>query len=94
MMVDFSAGKLVLRTSDKRHASGDPAGIATTFKSLSRSGFIGIIEMTDLIQSYYGNRMFGECELDALEEYKTNDRMRLAESPLYDVSERMDHWTS
>jgi hypothetical protein len=49
---------------------------------IAKSGFIGSIEMTDLIQSYYGNRIYGECELQALERYKTNDRSRLADSPL------------
>ena len=48
----------------------------------AQSGFIGIFEMIDLIQSHYGYRIYGECELDALERYKTNDRIRLADSPL------------
>ena len=77
----YLTGKLVLRTSDK-NMRWVPRRYRHNIQIISRSGFIGIIEMTDLIQSYYGNRMFGECELDALEEYKTNERMRLAESPL------------
>jgi len=77
----YPIGRLILRTSntDMRRS---PRRYRHNIQFKARSGFIGIIEMTDLIQSYYGNRIYGECELDALEHYKTNDRTRLAESPL------------
>jgi len=74
-------GKLILRTSST-DMRWPPRRYRHNIQFKARSGFIGIIEMTDLIQSYYGNRIYGECELGALERYKTNDRTRLAESPL------------
>ncbi len=77
----YPIGRLVLRTSD-RDMRWPPRRHRHNIHLIAQSGFIGIIEMTDLIQSYYGNRIYGECDLKALELYKTNDRTRLAESLL------------
>jgi hypothetical protein len=41
-----------------------------------------MLDMTELIHSYYGDRIYGDCDLLSLEEYKQNDRLRLAESAL------------
>jgi len=77
----YPVGRLVLRTSntDMRWA---PRRFRHNIQITAQSGFIGIFEMTELIQSHYGYRIYGECELQALEQYKTNDRIRLADSPL------------
>jgi hypothetical protein len=49
----------------------------------ANSGFIGYVPVTELdIQSTYRDRIYGECELQALESLKQNDRARLADSPL------------
>ncbi len=77
----YPIGKLILRTSNT-DMRWPPRRYRHNIQFKAQSGFIGIIEMTDLIQSSYGNRIYGECALGALERYKTNDRTRLAESPL------------
>lgn len=77
----YPAGRLVLRTSNTDMRWG-PRRYRHNIQSKAQSGFIGIFEMTDLIQTHYGYRIYGECELEALEAYKTNDRVRLADSPL------------
>jgi hypothetical protein len=56
--------RLILKTSDIDMRCF-PRRYRHNIQFKARSGFIGIIEMTDLIQSDYGNRIYGECELYA-----------------------------
>lgn len=49
----------------------------------AQSGFIGYVSVSELdIQSAYRERIYGECELEALEPFKQNERARLATNPL------------
>lgn len=74
-------GKLTLRTSDVSMRWNRKFRHNITFHS--RSGFIGSVPMTDIdAQSTYRDRMYGHCDIDALEDFKQNDRGRLAEGPL------------
>lgn len=78
----FSRGKLVLHTSEKS-MRWKPRRYRHNIQFIAQSGFIGLVEMTELsVESSYRDKMYGECLLDALETYKQSDRTRLTESPL------------
>lgn len=77
----YPTGKLILRTSNTDMRYG-PRRYRHNIRLIAGPGLIGIVEMTDLIRSPYGNKIYGECMLEALERYKTNDRTRIADSPL------------
>ena len=75
------SGKLILRTSD----------VSMRWKKKSRhtinyvgvTGFIGYKPMQEFsVQSPYRDKLYGECELNALEPFKQNDRGPLANAPL------------
>jgi len=78
----YHHGTLLLRTSKanmnhKRRRSRH----SVTFKS--SEGFLGFIPVPEMeIGSAYANHIYGECEMDSLQQYKANDRTRLAPSPL------------
>jgi len=78
----FHRGKLVLFTSEKSMRYGMKARHTVRFKSelLGDYGYIPISELD--IQSTYKDHIYGICYLEALEQYKKNERARLAESPL------------
>jgi len=77
----YPVGRLILRTSDTDMRRA-PRRFRHNIQIKAQSGFIAIFEMTDLVQSYYGYRIYGECELETLEQYKTNERVELADCPL------------
>jgi hypothetical protein len=77
----LGSGCLTLRTSDVSMRWNKKFRHNIIF--YSRSGFIGALPMTDVdAQSTYRDRIYGRCDLDALEEFKQNDRGRLADAPL------------
>ena len=87
----LAQGKLTLRTSDKS-MRWKPRLFRHNIRFMARSDFVGDIEMTELgVASSYRDRMYGECLLDALEEYKQSDRRRLTESPL---TRALNDWIS
>jgi Big-like domain-containing protein len=43
---------------------------------------IGSLPMEDVGRSHWVERMYGECNLDELRKYETNDRVTLADAPL------------
>ncbi len=74
-------GKLILKTSDVSMRCSRKGRHLIIYKS--RSGYIGCDPISDLdVQSPYRDRIYGECQLEALEPYKQNDRGHLAPSPL------------
>ena len=80
-------GILTLRTSDvsMRWTRKSRHNVIYTAKS----GYIGYIPVPELdVQSSFRDRIYGECYLEALEEYKQNERARLATSPLTRAVER------
>jgi hypothetical protein len=80
-------GKLILRTSDKSMRYSRRGRHNIIFRT--SSGYIGYIPVTELdIQSHYRDRIYGECHLDSLEEFKQNDRGRLGRSPLSKAVEK------
>lgn len=75
------AGELVLRTSDVSMRWSKKLRHTIAFKA--RSGYIGFVLVPELdVQSPYAVHIYGDCILPALEEFKQNDRQRLADSPL------------
>jgi len=77
-----SLGSLVLRTSNKdmRYSNNKYQHIVS-FRA--ETGWIGYVGVTELdVLSPYRNKIYGECFLPALEQFKQNDRARLARSPL------------
>ena len=77
----FPPGFLTLHTSRTSMRWGKKYRHMVVFKATS--GFVGYVPVTELgIQSAYRDRIYGDCELEALEEYKQNDRARLADAPL------------
>lgn len=83
----LSLGQLVLRTSDVSMRYKKKGRHNIIFKA--QSGYIGYVSITEIdIQSTYRDRIYGECELEALEPFKQNDRARLARSPLTRAVER------
>lgn len=75
------AGELVLRTSGVSMRWARKWRHNIVFKA--HSGYIGFVDVPELdVQSPYRDRIYGDCTLERLEEYKQNDRRRLADSPL------------
>jgi hypothetical protein len=80
-------GTLVLRTSDVSMRWSKKGRHNIIFKA--RSGYIGYVPVLALdVQSPYRDRIYGECQLDALEAFKQNERGPLANSPLTRAVER------
>ncbi len=74
------SGQLLLRTSDvsmRRSRKG-----RHHIRFMSRAHAIAFLKMEDISRSYWVDRMYGECQLDSLRQFETNDRARLAEAPL------------
>jgi len=82
----YRSGSLVLRTASKSMRWKRKTRHTINYKA--QSGFIGYKSMLEFpVQSSYQDKIYGECELDALENFKQNDRAKLAESPLTRVVE-------
>jgi hypothetical protein len=92
---DPQSGEMISTTNHGQMAQGHltlrTASVSMRWKLKGRhnitfragSGYIGYIPMRELdVQSSYRDRIYGECELQALEPLKQNDRTRLAFSPL------------
>ncbi len=78
---ELAPGVLTLRTSNKRMRWSKKGRHGFVLRA--QSGYIGFIPSLELdVQSPYIDRIYGECQLDALEPFKRNDRSRLADSPL------------
>ncbi len=75
------AGDLILKTSDKS-MRWKPRVYMHVIQCVTADGFVGTIEMRELSQSSYSDRMYGECRLDSLASHVRNDRTGLVESPL------------
>ncbi len=73
-------GTLILKTSAKSMRWGLKYRHCIWYRAKSKT--IGSIEIPELVRSYYGERIYGECHLDKLEKYKLNERKNLADSPL------------
>lgn len=74
-------GTLILRTSDKSMRWKRQWRHTVTYKAVS--GFIGFVEVPKLgLLSPYTEKIYGDCLLDSLEDYKQNDRGPLADSQL------------
>ena len=55
----------------------------------SKSGYIGYVAVSQLdVQSPYRDHIYGECQLEALDPFKQNERERLANSPVTRAVER------
>jgi hypothetical protein len=103
MLVDPVSGAEVSTTN----AGADPAGTLTLRTSGTRmfrrrarhiisykakSGYVGYKPVTEFdVSSSYRERIYGECQLMALESVKMNDRGALAASPLVRA---VEHWIS
>jgi hypothetical protein len=74
-------GTLVLRTSDVSMRWSKKGRHNIVYKG--QSGYIGYIPVSELdVQSPYRDRIYGECHLETLDQFKQNERARLANSPL------------
>ena len=74
-------GVLVLRTSDVSMRWGKKARHNIVYKA--KTGYIGYVPISELdVQSPYRDRIYGECQLEAVEPFKQNERARLATNPL------------
>lgn len=83
----LARGTLRLRTSDVSMRWKKKVRHNITYKAAS--GYIGFIPIRELdVSSRYADQIYGECELFGLEEYKQNQRARLAHSPLTRAVER------
>ena len=77
----MASGRLTLRTSKVSMRCKKKGRHNITFRA--GSGYIGYIPVHELdVQSSYRDRIYGDCELQALEPLKQNDRARLASSAL------------
>jgi len=76
----FQPGQLELRTSNVSMRYSLKGKHTIVFRSQGR--FNGAIDVREMTHSYYGDRIYGECRLDALIDYMVNDRSRPAGSPL------------
>jgi hypothetical protein len=77
----FRQGTLTLKTSDRSMRWQRKYRHSIAYRSTS--GYIGAIEIPELgVQSTYADRIYGECSLESLDNFKTNERRRLADSPL------------
>jgi len=74
-------GRLTLKTSQVSMRWSKKGRHNISFRA--KSGYIGYVSVLELdVESSYRDRIYGECELQALERFKQNDRSRLASSPL------------
>ncbi len=84
----------IVNTCDEKHEKGYLA-LKTSNKSMryklkyrhcimyvARKKVVGFKDIYDFAKLYYTDRIYGECILEILENYKTNERKTLAESPL------------
>ncbi len=79
----FHRGELILFTSEKNMRYGPRASRHIIRYINEKFGDFGYIPVDELnVQSPFKNKIYGECHLDALEQYKQNIRAHLAESPL------------
>jgi len=77
----FQRGTLLIKTSDKSMRWKKKGRHNVIYKA--RSGYIGQVPVSELdIQSSYRDNIYGECYLESLEMFKTNERRKLADSPL------------
>jgi hypothetical protein len=75
------AGSLSLRSSNVSMRWSRRGRHTVVYRG--QTGYIGYIAVPELdIQSAYRDRIYGECNLLALEPLKQNDRARLADAPL------------
>lgn len=83
----LSVGKLILKTSKTSMRWSKKLRHSIAF--MARSGYVGYVEVGELdIQSPFRDRIYGECQLDSIEQFKQNIRGRLAEAPLTRALER------
>lgn len=74
-------GELMLRTSDVSMRYKRKGRHNVVYKA--QSGYIGYTPVLELdVQSPYRNNIYGECYLEALEQFKQNERGPLSNSPL------------
>jgi hypothetical protein len=79
---DSPAGALTLRTSETRMWRGEKRSRHNIVYK-GKSGYIGFKPVPEFdVTSTYRERIYGDCELLALEPFKMNDRAALASSPL------------
>jgi hypothetical protein len=71
---------LLLKTSNKSMRHGLKYRHCIMYRANNK--IIGFKEIYGFAKSYYADRIYGDCVLDELENYKTNERRTLAESPL------------
>jgi len=77
----FKQGTLVLRTSDRSMRWQRKYRHSIAYRSVS--GYVGAVAVPALgVLSSYADRIYGECLLESLEDFKTNERRSLADSPL------------
>lgn len=77
----YKQGTLILRTSDRSMRWQRKFRHAITYKAVS--GYVGAKDVPGLgVLSPYADRIYGECLLESLEDFKTNERRNLADSPL------------
>jgi len=76
-----SDGHLILLSSSKSMRWSKKYRHTINYKAFG--GFIGFKGIPDFsVRSGYQDQIYGECTLDSLEQYKQNDRYRLADAPL------------
>lgn len=79
----FHRGTLILNTSEKSMRYGGMKHRHTIRFRGGQYGDFGFVRISELnIQSSFKDHLYGMCELESLEQYKQNNRARLAESPL------------
>ncbi len=78
-------GNLIFKTSAKSMRWGLKYRHCIVYKAKNKT--IGFKEIPELVRSYYGDRIYGECHLDKLEDIKLNERKDLANSPLKRATE-------
>jgi hypothetical protein len=77
----YKQGTLTLRTSDRSMRWQRKYRHSITYKAVS--GYVGSKDIPELgVLSPYADRIYGECVLEAIEDFKTNERRNLADSPL------------
>lgn len=78
---EFSAGQLVLKTSESNMRRRRAQRHIVSYKA--QSGHVGYIAVSELdVQSSFRDNIYGVCMLGSLEEFKQNERAQLAKSPL------------
>jgi len=77
----YKQGTLILKTSDRSMRWRRQYRHAVTYRAIS--GYVGAKDVPTFgVTSPYADRIYGECLLDALEDFKTNERRTLADSPI------------